>query len=50
MLSQSSFPAGRPQPAPLSCVHNGGPLAFLANAREDSRGCRRTPSNGLKEL
>lgn len=50
MLSQSSNPAGRPQPAPRVCVHSGGHAAFLAIAREASRGCRRTPSNSLKDL
>ena len=50
MLSFTSCAAEGSQPATPACVYDAGLGTRLATAREASRGCRTTPSNGLKDL
>jgi hypothetical protein len=49
MLSLLSYPAAGMRRALPACVHSDSRHAFLAKAREASRGRHRTPSNGLKD-
>ena len=50
MPSLPSCAAASVPQAPRAHAHNGDGQGFSAKAREASRGRRRTPSNGLKNL